>query len=30
MKPEWLLDRDFNAAKLYILQNTDEVQKYLE
>jgi len=27
LKPEWLLDRDFNAAKLYILQNTDEVQK---
>jgi len=26
----WLADRDFNAAKLYILQNTDEVQKYLE
>ena len=30
LKSVWLDDRDFNAAKLYILRNTDEVQNYLK
>lgn len=27
---KWLDDRDYNAAKLYILRNCDEVDPYIE